>query len=75
MKSIKTPGMDFLGNMHGLNFFWGQDRVGRCASVWKPTLKEKIYILLGYNIMSVFPDGKHPDHFYLKLTKQKESKW
>lgn len=75
MKSIKTPGMTFLGDMKGLNFFWGKDRNNNCASVWKPSWKEKLYILFGWNIITVFPNGKHPKHFYLKLTKQKESKW
>lgn len=74
MKSIKTPGMMFLQEQTPCNIFLGKDKFGNIGICWQPTLKERLYILLGFNIMSIFPRGKAPDHFYLKLTKQKESK-
>lgn len=82
MKSIKTPGMTmesyspmgdtFVGKMQGKGEFLNKDIYASC---WKPTLKERLHILLGGNIMAVFTNGAgHPNNFFLKTSKQKEIK-
>lgn len=72
MKSIKTPGM--TRRFESTNVHYGVNKDVE-ASCWKPTLKERLHILLGGNIMAVFySDAIHPDTFYLKTSKQKEIK-
>lgn len=72
MKSIKTPGMTEISE----SIHYGRNPMLKITgSCWQPTLKERLHILFGGNIMVVFTNStKHPPNFYLKTSKQKESK-
>jgi hypothetical protein len=74
MKSIKTPGMtQFIeGDAGHCDVYFGMTP-HRAASCWQPTLKERLLILLGKNIIAVFVD-RHPRNFYLKVSNKKEIK-
>lgn len=76
MKSIRTPGMRFETEQFNdtTQIFFGKDKNNLAGSVWQLSLKERLSILFGRNIMAVFPKGNHPTHFYVKITKQKEQK-